>query len=158
RASPGPSQISRSQRCASRAGARGAHMTINTNQDLLIDGKLVPATGGRTFTSFNPATEEAIGEAADATVEDVERAIAGARHAFDETSWSTDTKARANSLRQLAAAMRDNLEELRALTVAEVGVPISMTTGPALEGPIGILDYYADLVESYDGTIDLGTH
>ena len=46
--------------------------------------------------------------------------------------------------------MRDNLEDLRALTVAEVGVPVSMTTGPALEGPIEILDYYADLAEAYD--------
>ena len=42
------------------------------------------------------------------------------------------------------------------LTVSEVGVPISMTRGPALEGPIGLLDYYADLCDRYDGTIDLG--
>ena len=52
--------------------------------------------------------------------------------------------------------MRDNLEDLRALTVAEVGVPVGMTSGPALEGPIGILDYYADLAERYEPTTDLG--
>ncbi len=125
---------------------------------LLIDGELVPGHDDRTFTSINPATEEVVGEAADATVADAERAIAAARRAFDETSWSTDTKRRAESLRQLASAMRDNLEELRELTVSEVGVPIAMTSGPALEGPIEILDYYADLAEAYDGTVDLGTH
>ena len=80
------------------------------------------------------------------------------RRAFDETDWSTDAKRRAESLRQLAAAMRAELEELRELTVREVGVPIAMTSGPALEGPIEILDYYADLAETYDGTVDLGTH
>ena len=108
------------------------------------------------FASINPATEEVIAEAADASVADVERAITAARRAFDETTWSTDAKFRATCLRQLAAAMRDNLEDLRTLTVAEVGVPVGMTSGPALEGPIGIVDYYADLAEKYDPSTDLG--
>ena len=128
----------------------------NQENQLLIDGELVAATGDRTFTSRNPATEEVIGEAADATVADVERAIRAARRAFDETGWSTDASFRAQRMRQLAQALRENLEDLRTLTVSEVGVPIAMTAGPALEGPIGILDYYADLAESYDGTVDLG--
>ena len=128
----------------------------NQENQLLIDGELVAATGDRTFTSRNPATEEVIGEAADATVADVVRAIRAARRAFDETGWSTDASFRAQCMRQLAQALRDNLEDLRTLTVSEVGVPIAMTAGPALEGPIGILDYYADLAESYDGTVDLG--
>ena len=128
----------------------------NQENQLLIDGELVTATGDRTFTSRNPATEEVIGEAADATVADVERAIRAARRAFDETGWSTDASFRAQCMRQLAQALRENLEDLRTLTVSEVGVPIAMTAGPALEGPIGILDYYADLAESYDGTVDLG--
>ena len=124
--------------------------------NLLIDGELVAAEGGATFASVNPATEEVIAEAADASVADVERAIAAARRAFDETTWSTDAKFRATCLRQLAAAMRDNLEDLRTLTIAEVGVPIGMTSGAALEGPIEILDYYADLAEKYEPTTDLG--
>ena len=128
----------------------------NQENQLLIDGELVAATGDRTFTSRNPATEEVIGEAADATVADVERAIRAARRAFDETGWSTEASFRAQCMRQLAQALRENLEDLRTLTVSEVGVPIAMTAGPALEGPIGILDYYADLAESYDGTVDLG--
>ena len=128
----------------------------NQENQLLIDGELVAATGDRTFTSRNPATEEVIGEAADATVADVVRAIRAARRAFDETGWSTDASFRARCMRQLAQALRENLEDLRTLTVSEVGVPIAMTAGPALEGPIGILDYYADLAESYDGTVDLG--
>ena len=128
----------------------------NQENRLLIDGELVAATGDRTFTSGNPATEEVIGEAADATVADVVRAIRAARRAFDETGWSTDASFRAQCMRQLAQALRENLEDLRTLTVSEVGVPIAMTAGPALEGPIGILDYYADLAESYDGTVDLG--
>src|SRR4029453_9109484 len=35
---------------------------------LLIDGKLIPAERGRTFTSINPPTEEVIGSAPDAAL------------------------------------------------------------------------------------------
>lgn len=131
-------------------------MSLVIESKLLIDGELVPAEGGRTFVSVNPATQEVIGEAADATVADVQRAIAAARRAFDETDWSTNRELRSRCLRQLAAAMRDQIEDLRALTVAEVGVPVMMTSGPALEGPIELLEFYAALAETYDGTVDLG--
>ena len=127
-----------------------------TDSNLLIDGALVPAHGGLTFASINPATEEVVGHAADATAADAEKAIAAARRAFDETNWSTDRELRARCLRQLVAAFRANLEEFRALTIAEVGVPYVLTTGPALEGAIGVLEYYADLCATYDGGIDLG--
>ena len=57
---------------------------------LLIDGQLVLAEGDRRFDNINPATEEVLGQVADATAADMDRAIAAARRAFDETSWSTD--------------------------------------------------------------------
>src|SRR2546428_661729 len=42
---------------------------------LLVDGELVAAEGGRTFPTINPAPQEVLGTAADATVGDAERAI-----------------------------------------------------------------------------------
>ena len=63
-------------------------MALNPETRNLIDGKLVDAS--RHFANINPATEEVIGETADATRDDMDRAIAAARRAFDETSWSTD--------------------------------------------------------------------
>ena len=67
---------------------------------LLIDGKLVAGSGG-TFPTVNPATEEVLGVAADADVEDMGRAVEAARRAFDETDWSTNTELRVRCLRQL---------------------------------------------------------
>ncbi len=125
-------------------------------QDLLIDGELVAASGGRMYPSINPATEEVMGHAADATVDDTRKAIGAARRAFDETSWAVDKELRARCLRQLAEALHDNVEELRALTVDEVGVPVSMTPGPALEGTFELPEYYAGVAETYDGHTDLG--
>ena len=124
---------------------------------LLIDGELVPATGGRSYENINPATEEVIGTAADAGPEDIDRAIAAARRAFDETDWSRDHSLRARCLRQLHDAFQDHLEELRTSYVAEVGCPINMTAGPALDVPVESLNFYADFIEKYQWTEDLGT-
>ena len=55
---------------------------------LLIDGELVPAEGGATYASINPATGEEVASAADASLADTERAIAAARRAFDESDWA----------------------------------------------------------------------
>ena len=63
---------------------------VQHEQRMLIDGELVEASSGKTFDNVNPATEEVLGEVADASTEDMRRAIAAARRAFDETDWSTD--------------------------------------------------------------------
>ncbi len=94
---------------------------------MLIDGVLVQADGGRVYDNINPATEEIIGVTADATAADMERAIAAARRAFDETSWSTDLALRKKCMEQLQAALVENREILRPQIIAEVGAPIGLT-------------------------------
>ena len=122
---------------------------------LLIDGELVKGSGG-TFPTINPATEEVLGVAADATAEDMGAAIAAARRAFDDTDWSTDVELRVRCIRQLQRAMRDHVEELRQITIAEVGAPVMLTSMAQLEGPIEDLSFCADTAESYQWTTDLG--
>ncbi|MGW6660400.1 aldehyde dehydrogenase [Rhodococcus sp. NPDC055024] len=122
---------------------------------LLVDGKLIPGSGG-TFEVFNPATEELIGRAAEGTAADMDAAIAAARRAFDGTEWARDHEFRARCLRQLCEALQSHIEELREITVAEVGAPVMLTSGPQLEGPIEDLRYWADLIESYAWEQDLG--
>ena len=122
---------------------------------LLIDGKLVTGSAG-TFPTANPATEETLGVAADASAEDMGAAIAAARRAFDDTDWSTNTELRVRCLRQLQQAMRDHIEDLRKLTIAEVGAPRMLTSAAQLEGPVEDLSFCADTAESYQWTSDLG--
>lgn len=124
---------------------------------LLIDGELVTAGSGGTFETVNPSTEEVLGVAADATVDDANAAVAAARRAFDTTDWSRNHQFRARCLRQLHAALHDNLEEMRALTIAEVGAPVMLTRkGPQLEVPVETVLWNAELLERYDFTEDLG--
>ncbi|HVV37282.1 MAG TPA: aldehyde dehydrogenase family protein, partial [Acidimicrobiales bacterium] len=126
------------------------------SEQLLIDGELVDAEGGRTYETRNPATGEVLGTAADATRGDADRAIAAARRAFDETDWATNTAFRAQCLRQLHERLLAHQEDLRALIVAEVGAPVGLTSGPQLEAPIAMVPFYAELAESYQYSTDLG--
>ncbi|MCH9642706.1 MAG: aldehyde dehydrogenase [Actinomycetia bacterium] len=122
---------------------------------LLIDGKLV-AGGSGTFPTVNPATEETLGVAADASAGDMDAAIGAARRAFDATGWATDVDLRVRCIRQLQQAMRDHVEELRDLTIAEAGAPRMLTSAAQLEGPVEDLSFCADTAESFGWTTDLG--
>jgi aldehyde dehydrogenase (NAD+) len=130
-------------------------MLADRQSQLLIDGKLVAGSAG-TFPTINPATEEVLGVAADASADDMGHAIEAARRAFDETDWSTDVELRVRCIRQLQQAMRDNIEALRDLTIAEVGAPRMLTSAAQLEGPVEDLSFCADTAESYQWTTDLG--
>ncbi|PND56536.1 aldehyde dehydrogenase [Mycobacterium sp. ENV421] len=123
--------------------------------DLLIDGKLVPGGAG-TFSTVNPATEEQIGPAADADNADMDRAITAARAAFDHSDWTRDVALRVHCLRQLRAALIAEIEELRSITVAEVGAPVTFTYGSHLEGPVNDLAFPADTAERFSWKTDLG--
>jgi acyl-CoA reductase-like NAD-dependent aldehyde dehydrogenase len=123
---------------------------------LLIAGDLVPAEGNRTYETVNPTTGTVLGTAADATVGDARRAVESARRAFDTTAWATDRDLRQRCLRQLHEALVANLEDLRTLLIAENGLPYTLTQGPGLETPVGMITWYADLLDKYQFTEDLG--
>ncbi|MBI2694540.1 aldehyde dehydrogenase family protein [Mycobacterium nebraskense] len=136
--------------------ATGGGSGRDVDRRMLIDGQLVAAERGASFPSLNPANGNVIGYAPDGTVTDAQAAIAAARRAFDTTSWSTDVDFRSRCLDQLHKALLEHSEELRELTIAEVGATRSLTEGPHLDGPISIARYYADLLKTYPMTEDLG--
>jgi len=123
---------------------------------LLIDGKPTGASNGATFPIVNPATEEVIGHAPEASAEDVDAAIAAARRAFDQTDWSTNLELRVRCLRQLHQALVDNGEQMRALTTAEAGAPAFLTAGPQYDVPVESFKWVVDLAESFEWETDLG--
>lgn len=124
---------------------------------LLIDGRLVDAVSGATFENVNPATEEVLGVVADGTQDDMERAVAAARRAFDTTSWSTDRDLRRRCLLQLQAALESEREALRAELVAEVGCPVLSTYGPQLDAPLAeAITWPAEMIDRFQWSRSLG--
>ncbi|HJV04919.1 MAG TPA: aldehyde dehydrogenase family protein [Actinomycetota bacterium] len=55
---------------------------------LFIDGEFVDAASGETFETHDPSTSEVVARVARAGAEDVDRAMAAARRAFDEGPWA----------------------------------------------------------------------
>jgi aminomuconate-semialdehyde/2-hydroxymuconate-6-semialdehyde dehydrogenase len=86
---------------------------------LFIDNEWVEAAGGRTFEDVNPATEEVIAHIAEATSEDVDRAVRAARRAFDEGPWrsmrAADRSALLRKVGELILARKDELIELESM-------------------------------------------
>ena len=124
---------------------------------LVIDGKLVPSASGKSFRSINPATEEVIATVSEGGVEDVERAVAAARRAF-EGPWSLMRAAeRSKILFRLVDLMKEHADELAELglvleSFGEGAVAVRET--PALLGDTDIDGLVKDLAAELraDGT------
>src|SRR5918996_2009350 len=118
---------------------------------LLIGGELRFATDDARYLDINPATEEPVGEVADASVADVDCAISAARRAFDETTWSTDSAFRQRCLLQLQEALERDRELLRQELIAEVGAPLLTTFGPQLDMPLAeAVSYPARAIDEFE--------
>jgi len=129
---------------------------VHFESRMLIDGKLVDGEAG-TFTNINPATEEALGEVADASKADMQQAIDAARRAFDETDWSTNRAFRKHCLEQLQEALEAEKEALREELILEAGCPRMVTHGPQLDAPLrSALVYPTKLIDEYPWETDLG--
>ena len=130
--------------------ARAAALKVKPETRMLIDGKLVAAENGATFANINPATEEKLGDVADATRNDMRRAIAAARRAFDTTDWSVNRELRKHCLAQLQKALEAEKEELREQLILEAGCPRMTTTRQQLDAPLAeALRYPMELMDKY---------
>ncbi len=127
------------------------------DERMLIDGELQHTAGGATFDVIHPATEQVAGQATDGTVDDVARATAAARRAFDTGDWSRDLEFRYHCLRQLHEALQRNQERLRRVLITEVGCPISVT-GSQIESPIAEVAHWAEHGRAFDYLVDNGLH
>ncbi len=132
--------------------------TVMAESRMLIDGALVEAASGATFANVNPATEMVIGEVSDGGVQDMERAIAAARRAFDETGWATDPDLRKRGLRQLHEALVKERETLRPQIVAEVGTPIMLTYAVQQDSCIDDMEWDIECIDRVEWEHDLPVH
>jgi len=118
-------------------------MAENTRRDehqLLIGGKWVDATDG-TYDIINPATEEVVGQAPNASAADALAAAAAAKEA--QPSWAAlSVEERGDLMRAAAAAIRAKSADLLPLVIAETGA--TATVGSRMQVPVA-----ADRFERY---------
>ena len=120
---------------------------------LLIDGKRVPSSSGRTFKSFNPATEQVIATIAEGNEADVDRAVAAARRAF-EGPWRTMRPAeRGHLLLKWAELLKRHADEIVEIECLDGGKPISATLRQDFPAAIDTLTYYAGWADKISGDV-----
>ena len=101
---------------------------MQTYDQLFIDGAWVPSTGSDTIEVINSSTEEVMGSIPAGTPEDVGRAVAAARAAFEP--WAaTDPEIRGKYLQQLSTGLNERTDEIARTIAGEVGMPLKLA-GP----------------------------
>src|SRR3954470_619834 len=126
-----------------------------TGNRCYIDGAWVASTGTGSIDVINPATEEVIGQIAEGTSEDVNRAVAAARAAFE--SWSsTSVDERVKSLTRIQEGLAARQEEMGRTIVSEMGAPLKFATQVQAGLPLAVLGTMAQLITSYPFEEQLG--
>lgn len=115
---------------------------------LYINGEFTSATGNKTIINMNPFTNERINEVAEGQVEDINKAVAAAREAFDHGPWKTmKLTKRMEYIYRIADLIDEEVERIAYLEALDTGLPISQTkkmVGRASEN----FRFYARMVES----------
>ncbi|HMW45522.1 MAG TPA: aldehyde dehydrogenase family protein, partial [Solirubrobacterales bacterium] len=117
----------------------------------MIDGEFVDPVDGDSEEVINPSTGEVIAESPLSGVEDVNRAVAAAKRAF-ENGWATTTpRERSDRLLALADAIIENGDELTDLESADAGKPRQAFIDEELDTTADHIRYFATAARNLEG-------
>ncbi|KNA04660.1 hypothetical protein SOVF_197610 [Spinacia oleracea] len=119
---------------------------------LLINGQFVDAASGKTFPTYDPRTGDVIAHVAEGDAEDINRAVAAARKAFDEGPWPKMTAyERARIILKFADLVEKHSEELAALETWDNGKPFQQSAKSELPLFVRKFHYYAGWADKIHG-------
>ncbi|UQA93421.1 aldehyde dehydrogenase family protein [Streptomyces halobius] len=126
-----------------------AVVNIAPSYGLFIDGEFAPGSEGKVFKSVSPSSEEVLSEVAQATADDVDRAVKAARKAFEK--WSALPGAeRAKYLFRIARIIQERSRELAVLESLDNGKPIRESRDADLPLVAAHFFYYAGWADKLD--------
>ena len=115
-----------------------------------IDGELVDAAEGATEPVLNPATGQEIGQAPASGAQDVDRAVAAARRAFETYSQTTPGQ-RQDVLLKLADVLEQHGDELAELESANAGKPLQAVKDDEIGAMVDNLRFFAGAARNMEG-------
>jgi phenylacetaldehyde dehydrogenase len=120
---------------------------------ILIGGKWVDAVSGRTFPTYNPSTGEILAHVAEGDKEDIDRAVAAARAAFDKGPWRRVVPSeRARLMWKLADLLEKRLEEFAQLETLDNGKPLMIARLADVPISVDTLRYFAGWATKVEGS------
>jgi acyl-CoA reductase-like NAD-dependent aldehyde dehydrogenase len=132
--------------------------TLSIRSQAFVDGGYVDAASGATFDCVSPGTGRVIAQVPACDSEDVDRAVAGARRAFESGVWSrTAPKKRKKVLLRFAALIEEHADELALLETLDMGKPISDSRRVDVPLAAEAIAYYAEAIDKvYDEVAPTG--
>jgi aldehyde dehydrogenase (NAD+) len=123
---------------------------LRASYGLFIDGTFTDPSQHDQFVTLNPADEGALATVAQASVADVDRAVAAARHAYD-TVWSKTTGAqRSKYLFRIARIILERARELAVVETLDNGKPIRESRDVDIPLAAAHFFYYAGWADKLD--------
>ena len=119
---------------------------------LFINGDFVDSTGSARLAVVDPFDQTLVAEAADATVEDVDRAVVAAADAFEGEWRETSAQTRGQVLWRIAAALRERTAELAELETRASGKPIADSESDIADAAT-CFEYYGGLATKLQGSV-----
>lgn len=117
----------------------------------VIDGEVVPASGGVMLPVEDPSTGEVFAQIPAGGAADIDAAVRAARASFIDGSWSrADPAHRGRVLWAFARAIREEAEALAWIETRDSGKPIAEARAD-ITGTAEILEYYAGLASQLFG-------
>jgi len=99
---------------------------VLTKDKIYIDGAWVASTGSGKIDVVNSTTEEVMGSIPEGTPDDVNKAVAAAKKAFQ--TWSqTDVEERAKYLTRITEGLQSRMDDIATLVSQEVGMPKNLS-------------------------------
>lgn len=131
---------------------QSAASSLSIRHQAFINGAWVDAASGKTFASINPATGATNAMIAEGDVEDINRAVAAARHAFESGVWSEmPPMNRKAILLRLAELIRENATELALLESLDMGKLVTDAASIDIPGSAMFFQWYAEAIDKiYD--------
>lgn len=119
---------------------------------LLINGKFVEAASGKTFPTLDPRNGEVIAHVAEGDAEDINRAVAAARKAFDEGPWPKMTAyERCKIMLRFADLVEKHNDEIAALETWDNGKPYEQSAKIEIPMFVRLFRYYAGWADKIHG-------
>ena len=121
------------------------------SHQMFINGEWVNSSNGGTRDIISPHTGEVIGSVQEGTAEDVDKAVAAAKKAFDDTWFDTTPKDRQLMLLKLADAIEENADEIVNIESQDAGKPAAVTMSEEIPPIVDNLRFFAGAARLPEG-------
>ena len=127
-------------------------LELKPQSQLFIDGKFVDAASGKTFENFSPSDGHLICNVASGDIEDINRAVASAKKAYDSGIWrEMNPRDKKAIMLRWAQLLGEHKEELALLEAIDTGRPISDALSVDAPNSTRVIKWYAETIDkTYD--------